>query len=75
MEHRNRRLDLTLGLGLVRGLALVTEAEKWSAERLKRTLDLVKGFAVATLETGAALLRTPAGWETIGPVELHGEMP
>jgi len=65
----------TLGLGLVRGLALVTEAETWSAERLKRTLDLVRGFAVATLETGAALLRGPGGWETIGPVELHGEMP
>jgi len=65
----------TLGLGLVSGLALVTEAETWSPERLKRTLDLVRGFAVATLETGAALLRSASGWETIGPVELHGEMP
>jgi cyanophycinase len=65
----------TLGLGLITGLALVTEAETWSAERLKRTLDLVSGFAVATLPTGSALLHRRSGWEHIGPVEVHGELP
>ncbi|MGD9703866.1 MAG: hypothetical protein AB7Q42_25430 [Acidimicrobiia bacterium] len=65
----------TLGLGLLPGLALVTEAETWSVERLKRTLDLVSGFAVAMLPTGSALLHSAAGWEEIGPHEVHGELP
>jgi cyanophycinase len=64
----------TLGLGLVNGLALVTEAEKWSHERLHRTLELAD-TTVATLPTGAALLRTAAGWEQVGDVELHGALP
>ena len=64
----------TLGLGLVTRLALVTEAEKWSAERLQRTLDLAD-TAVATLPTGAALVRTSDGWEQVGEVAVHGELP
>ena len=64
----------TLGLGLVDGLALVTEAEIWSPERLHRTLKLAN-TTLATLPTGAALVRTPAGWETVGDVGLHGDLP
>jgi cyanophycinase len=64
----------TLGLGLVVGLALVTEAETWSAERLHRTLKLAN-TPVAELRTGSALLRTAEGWEQIGEVILHGELP
>ena len=66
----------TLGLGLLPGLALVSEAETWSPERLKRTLDLVSGFAVVMLPTGSALLHSAAaGWEEIGPYEVHGTLP
>jgi cyanophycinase len=62
----------TLGLGLVTGLALVTEAETWSAERLKRTLAMAKGFTVATMPSGSALIRRADTWEIDGPVELTG---
>lgn len=64
----------TLGLGLVNGLALVTEAESWSHERLHRTLELAD-TTIATLPTGAALLHTSAGWEAVGDVEVHGTLP
>jgi cyanophycinase len=61
----------TLGLGLVRGLALVTDAETWSPERLHRTLELAN-TTVAVLPSGASLVLRGAEWETVGDVELHG---
>jgi cyanophycinase len=64
----------TLGLGLVNGLALVTEAETWSAERLHRTLKLAN-IPVAELPSGAALVHTAGGWEQVGDVTMHGELP
>lgn len=64
----------TLGLGLVNGLALLTESETWSPERLHRTLRLAKGFAVAVLPTASALLHANGAWERIGAVDVHGEL-
>jgi cyanophycinase len=64
----------TLGLGLVRGLALVTEAETWSHERLHRTLELAN-TPIATVPTGAALVLRGGEWELVGDVELHGDLP
>jgi cyanophycinase len=64
----------TLGLGLVPGIALVTEAETWSPERLHRTLKLAN-TPVAELASGTALVRTATEWETVGDVVLHGELP
>ncbi len=64
----------TLGLALVDGLALLTEAESWSPERLHRTLKLAKGFAVAVLPTASALLYSNATWERIGAVDVHGDL-
>jgi cyanophycinase len=64
----------TLGLGLLRGLAVVTEAETWSPERLQRTLKLAD-TTIATLPTGAALVRTAGGWEQVGDVVMHGVLP
>ncbi len=63
-----------LGLGLVDGLAVLTESETWSRERLHRALQLANGFAVGVLPTGSALLRTDAGWEQIGAAEVHGQL-
>jgi cyanophycinase len=69
----------TLGLGLVKGLALITTAEEWSAERMHRTLKLAeeegRGLTAATLPSGAALVRTTNGWERVGEVEVFGELP
>ncbi len=64
----------TLGLGLVGGLAVLTESETLSPERLHRTLQLAKGFAVAVLPTGSALLQTNGVWERVGAVDVHGEL-
>jgi cyanophycinase len=64
----------TLGLGLVQNLALLTESETWSPERLHRTLQLANGFAVGVLPTGSALLHSPAGWEHIGDPDVHGDL-
>lgn len=64
----------TLGLGLVPNLALVTEAETWSPERLHRTRKLAN-TAFAVLHTGDALVHRAGAWETVGAVEVHGELP
>jgi cyanophycinase len=64
----------TLGLGLIDGLALVTEAETWSADRLHRTLKLAN-TPVVELPSGAALVRNADGWERVGDVTVHGELP
>lgn len=61
----------TLGLGLVSGLALLTESETWSPERLHRTLKLAKGFAVGVLPTGSAVLQSGANRELVGKAEVH----
>lgn len=64
----------TLGLGLIANLALVTEAEDWSPERLHRTRKLAN-TAFAVLRTGDALVHTSGGWELVGDVEVHGDLP
>jgi cyanophycinase len=64
----------TLGLGLIDGLALVTEAETWSADRLHRTLKLAN-TPVVELPSGAALVRNADGWERVGDLIVHGELP
>jgi cyanophycinase len=64
----------TLGLGLVSNLALVTEAETWSPERLHRTRALAN-TTVAVLRTGDALVHTASGWEKVGSPEVFGTLP
>ena len=64
----------TLGLGLIDGLALVTEAETWSADRLHRTLKLAN-TPLVELPSGAALVRTADRWERVGGVVVHGDLP
>ena len=64
----------TLGLGLVRGVAVIPEAEEWSEERRSRTLSLAD-TPVVELPTGSALLWGDAGWELVGAPVVHGELP
>ena len=64
----------TLGLGLIDGLALVTEAETWSPDRLHRTLKLAN-TPVVELPSGAALVHTDDGWERVGDLTVHGDLP
>ncbi len=56
----------TLGLGLVRGVAVVARAEQWSPDRLGRTHDLGGSVLLAELPSGTALLRGPGGWTSFG---------
>jgi cyanophycinase len=64
----------TIGLGLVDGLAVATETEGWTEERLHRTLELAD-VTVAELPTGSALVRRASGWGQVGDVVVHGELP
>ena len=63
-----------LGLGLVNGVAAITESEKWPDERLQRTLSLAN-TSVAEIPTGAALMYQDGTWSTHGAVVLHGSLP
>ena len=64
----------TLGLGVVRGLSIVPEAESWSGDRRKRTVSLADTPFVE-LPTGSALVRRASGWELVGNPTVHGELP
>jgi cyanophycinase len=63
-----------LGLGMVSGLAIVAEAEKWSAATLERTQELATS-ALAVLESGSALVCTDMGWEVVGAATVKGVLP
>ena len=63
-----------LGLGLVRGLALITESDTWTKDRLQRSLDLAN-TTVVEVPTGAALTLSNGAWTTHGAVVVHGSLP
>ena len=63
----------TIGLGLVRGLAVIPESDTWSAERLQRTLSLAD-TTVVELPNGSALVRRGGEWELVGEPTAHGEI-
>ena len=63
-----------LGLGLVKGLAIVTETEVWPPEQLVRARSLAN-TPLVELRTGSALVRSAQGWETLGDVVVYGELP
>ena len=52
----------------------MTEAETWSTDRLHRTLKLAN-TPVVELPSGAALVHTDEGWEHVGDVTVHGDLP
>ncbi|MGH9093721.1 MAG: Type 1 glutamine amidotransferase-like domain-containing protein, partial [Acidimicrobiales bacterium] len=59
---------LTLGLGLVRHLAVLPHADTWSPEKAQRTVDLATGhLRIAAVDERTALLRNPDGtWRVAG---------
>jgi cyanophycinase len=62
----------TLGLGLVRPLAVVPHVEQWSHERLHRTLQLAGAeVPLLTLGTASCAVCAPDGtWRSYGDVRL-----
>lgn len=63
-----------LGLGLLPGIALLTEIEIWSHDLLDRARGLADVPEV-DLPTGSALIRTGDGWELVGDAEVRGDLP
>jgi cyanophycinase len=63
-----------LGLGLVPGLAVITEVETWPHDQLERAHSLAD-TTVVDLPTGSALVRTDEGWELVGEATVHGHLP
>ena len=63
-----------LGLGLVPGLAVITEAETWTHDKLERAHGLAT-TPVVDLPTGSALVRSADGWELVGDAVAHGPFP
>ena len=66
----------TLGLGLVRQLAVITEYDTWSPERARRTFELAgQGLTVVGVDRRTALVRDGAdgGWRVagVGSVVVH----
>jgi cyanophycinase len=59
---------LTLGLGLVSGLAVLPHSDTWSAEKSQRTVRLATGHVrIAAIDERTALIRDPDGvWRTAG---------
>ena len=64
----------TLGLGLVEDIAVITESETWSPDRLQRCLQLAN-TTVVQLPTGSALLCVQGKWNVDGPAIIHGALP
>lgn len=57
----------TVGLGLVRNLALLPDAEDDVAEHHRRTLELAEpSLVLAAVQRGTALLRDADGWRAAG---------
>ncbi|CAN5813558.1 hypothetical protein BH24ACT5_BH24ACT5_07360 [soil metagenome] len=64
----------TLGLGLAPGMSIIPDAESLSEDALQRTRSLAD-TPLVELRSGAAAVRRPDGWELVGDVVVHGELP
>ena len=65
---------LALGLGLVTGMALVTQSEQITPERHARAKKLAN-VPLVFLPSSSALLHTTSGWESVGSNEIIGVLP
>jgi cyanophycinase len=63
---------LTLGLGLVSGLAVLPHYDTWSPEKAQRTVQLATGhLRIAAVDERTALVRHPSGtWAAAGSGEV-----
>jgi cyanophycinase-like exopeptidase len=63
-----------IGLGLVRGLAVVPSSEQWPREQLERAHTLAD-TPLVDLPTASAVVRRDGEWETMGEATVRGELP
>ncbi|MAT06639.1 MAG: hypothetical protein CL424_16500 [Acidimicrobiaceae bacterium] len=64
----------TIGLGLVSGVAVMTEIDGWSPGQLTRARELAN-TPLVELPTGSAVVHRDGAWETVGDAVVHGELP
>lgn len=65
---------LALGLGLLSGMTVVPQSETLTPDRQSRVRRLTD-VPLVFLPSTSSLLRTDAGWEAVGPLEVVGELP
>jgi cyanophycinase len=65
---------LALGLGMIQGMAIVTESELETPDRHTRTKKLAN-VPLVFLPSTSALVRRSSTWEHIGPSEIIGDLP
>lgn len=63
-----------IGLGLVPGLAVISEVEAWPTAQLERAHSLAD-TPVVELPTGSALIRRGDEWELVGDAVVRGDLP
>ena len=63
-----------IGLGLLRGLAVVPGSEQWPREQLERA-HTHADTPLVDLPTGSALVRRGQEWELVGDATLRGQLP
>jgi cyanophycinase len=62
-----------LGLGLVRGFAVIYAAERWPDDQLERAHSLAD-TPVVDLPTGSAVVRAAGAWSVVGDAVVHGTL-
>ena len=65
---------LALGLGLLSGMTVVPQSETLTHDRQARIRKLTD-VPLVLLPSTSSLVRTDSGWESIGPLEVVGELP
>lgn len=65
---------LALGLGMIRGMAVVCESEMETPDRHARTKKLAN-VPLVFLPSASALVRRSSTWEHVGASEIVGELP
>lgn len=65
----------TFGLGLVEGMAILTESETWTTEQLQRAQHLSAEVPLAEVPTGSAIVfdRSRGEWQRYGDITVHGD--
>lgn len=65
---------LALGLGMITGVAVITESERETADRHARTKKLAN-VPLIFLPSSSAVVRRDATWDFSGPHEVEGTLP